>query len=111
MVGPPLGSSGRRDSSAGAALPITSPGCDSRSSTDGAAPPGARNHALNRCSFRLFQLVAGGELDRAIVVDRLIDASHRNGLVKDDGLRSVMATIRSGAGAGLKFPRSRSGAA
>jgi hypothetical protein len=69
--------------------------------------PGARNHALNRCSFRLFQLVAGGELDWAHVVDRLIDASHRNGLVKDDGLRSVKATINSGMGAGLKFPRSR----
>ena len=76
-----------------------------------ATPPGSRNHSLNRVAFRLFQLVAGGELDRANVVDRLVDASHRNGLVKDDGLRSVMATIRSGAGAGLKFPRSRSGAA
>ena len=75
------------------------------------APAGTRNHALNRCSFRLFQLVAGGELDRAHVVDRLIDASHRNGLVADDGLRSVMATIHSGMRAGLQHPRSRSGGA
>jgi Bifunctional DNA primase/polymerase, N-terminal len=29
-----------------------------------ATAPGARNHALNHCAFRLFQLVAGGELDR-----------------------------------------------
>ena len=42
--------------------------------------------------------------------DRLVDACHRNGLVKDDGLRSVVATIRSGRRAGLQYPRSRSGA-
>ena len=28
-------------------------------------PPGSRNHALNRAAFNLFQLVAGGELDRS----------------------------------------------
>jgi hypothetical protein len=72
--------------------------------------PGARNHALNRASFRLHQLVAGGELDQRHAVDRLIEACHRNGLVKDDGLQSVVATIRSGARAGLQYPRSRSGA-
>ena len=72
---------------------------------------GGRNHALNRCAFRLFQLVAGGELDGDQVSDRLIEASHRNGLVKDDGLRTVLATIQSGARAGLNHPRSRPGAA
>jgi hypothetical protein len=76
-----------------------------------AAAPGRRNHALNRCAFRLFQLVGGGELDRDQVVDRLIDACHRNGLVHDDGLRSVRLTMRSAYRAGLNFPRSRSGAA
>jgi putative DNA primase/helicase len=76
-----------------------------------AAPAGTRNHALNRCAFNLFQLVAGGELERDQVIDRLIDACHRNGLIRDDGLRSVMATIRSGMAAGLQHPRSRSGAA
>jgi hypothetical protein len=69
--------------------------------------PGGRNHALNRAAFCLFQLVAGGELDRNLVVDRLIDASHRNGLIKDDGLPSVIATIRSGAHAGRQHPRCR----
>jgi hypothetical protein len=69
--------------------------------------PGGRNHALNRAAFCLFQLVAGGELDRNLVVDRLISASHRNGLVKDDGLPSVIATIRSGAQAGRQHPRCR----
>ena len=73
--------------------------------------PGGRNHALNRASFRLHQLVAGGELDHRDVVERLIEACHRNGLVKDDGLPSVIATIRSGSRAGLQHPRTRSGAA
>ena len=76
-----------------------------------ATPAGGRNHALNRCAFRLFQLVAGGELYGDQVSERLIEASHRNGLVKDDGLRSVLATIRSGARAGLTHPRSRVGGA
>ena len=76
-----------------------------------ATPAGGRNHALNRCAFRLFQLVAGGELNGDQVSERLIEASHRNGLVKDDGLRTVLATIQSGARAGLNHPRSRPGAA
>jgi hypothetical protein len=71
---------------------------------------GGRNNALNRASFRLHQLVAGGELHRAEVVERLLDACHRNHLIEDDGLRSVEATIRSGANAGLQYPRSRKGA-
>jgi hypothetical protein len=69
--------------------------------------PGGRNHALNRCAFVLAQLVAGGELDRKLVVDRLLDASHRNGLINDDGLKAVRATIASGMGAGCNHPRSR----
>ena len=73
-------------------------------------PPGSRNHALNRAAFSLFQLVAGGELDRDEVIEHLIDACHRNGLVKDDGLPSVVATIHSGARAGMQHPRSRGAA-
>jgi hypothetical protein len=76
-----------------------------------AVGPGARNHALNRAAFRLFQLVAGGELDRNVIGGRLIQACHRNGLVQDDGLPSVLATARSGARAGLRHPRTRGGAA
>jgi hypothetical protein len=74
-------------------------------------PPGERNHQLNRAAFSLFQLVAGGELNSGEVEHRLVDACHRNGLVGDDGLRSVIATIRSGRRAGLQHPRIRSGAA
>jgi putative DNA primase/helicase len=75
-----------------------------------AAPDGGRNHALNRTSFRLHQLVAGGELDAGEVEQRLIDATIANGLMADrgnGGMRNVMATIRSGARAGLQHPRSR----
>jgi hypothetical protein len=69
--------------------------------------PGARNAALNRASFCLHQLVAGAELDAGVVRHRLIDASTANGLVGDDGLRSVLETIKSGGRAGLQNPRSR----
>jgi hypothetical protein len=69
--------------------------------------PGSRNAALNRASFCLHQLVAGAELDGGVVRHRLIDASTANGLVADDGLPSVLATIKSGRRAGLQYPRSR----
>ena len=42
-----------------------------------------------------------------IVVDRLVDASRRNGLISDDGWKSVRSTISSGMGAGYRHPRSR----
>jgi hypothetical protein len=74
-----------------------------------AAVPGTRNVALNRASFVLFQLVAGGELYADIVKDRLVEACHVNGLIADDGLRSVKKTIASGAQAGIRLPRRRSG--
>jgi hypothetical protein len=70
-------------------------------------PHGGRNIALNRASFSLHQLVAGGELDGDEVEHRLIAATAQNGLLADDGLRQVLATIRSGARAGLLNPRSR----
>lgn len=69
--------------------------------------PGRRNHQLNSASFSLHQLVAGGELDAGEVEHRLIHASVINGLVADDGMPRVMATIESGRRAGLQYPRSR----
>ena len=69
------------------------------------AAPGGRNHALNRASFSLHQLVGGGELDGGVVWHRLVEASTANGLVADDGLPSVLATIKSGRRAGLQYPR------
>jgi Bifunctional DNA primase/polymerase, N-terminal len=70
--------------------------------------PGDRNNALNRASFSLHQLVAGGELDGPDVERELLAAAEANGLLADDGLRQVIATIRSGARAGLQHPRCRS---
>jgi putative DNA primase/helicase len=74
-----------------------------------AALPGTRNHALNRAAFCLFQLVGGGELNADTVENRLIRACEINGLIHDDGLPSVVATIASGKRGGLQYPRSRSG--
>jgi hypothetical protein len=73
------------------------------------AARGGRNHALNKASFSLHQLVAGGELDGADVERGLLAAAEANGLMADpgDGPASVLRTIRSGARAGLQHPRSR----
>lgn len=73
------------------------------------AAPGTRNHALNRASFSLHQLVAGGELDAAEVERRLVEAAHINGLMTDpnDGPHKTLRTIESGARASLQHPRSR----
>ncbi|MCG2632854.1 bifunctional DNA primase/polymerase [Bradyrhizobium sp. WYCCWR 13023] len=68
---------------------------------------GRRNYALNRAAFNLFRLVAGGELTEDEVVAELHQACVINGLVADDGIRSVNLTIRSGRKAGLRYPRSR----
>jgi hypothetical protein len=70
-------------------------------------PNSGRNNALNRASFCLHQLVAGGELDGATVEHRLLGAAEANGLTSEDGLRQVLATIASGRRAGLAHPRSR----
>jgi hypothetical protein len=71
---------------------------------------GGRNAALNRASFCLHQLVAGGELSAAEVHRRLLEAAAANGLMSDpeDGPRAVQKTIASGARAGLQHPRRRS---
>jgi hypothetical protein len=69
--------------------------------------PGSRNAQANKSSFSLHQLVAGHELDGALVERRLIEACVANGLVADDGLPSVLATIKSGMCAGLQSPRRR----
>jgi hypothetical protein len=67
-----------------------------------------RNASLNRAAFNLFQLVAGGELPESGIIDHLVAACERNGLLADDGLYAVMATINSARRAGLQYPRARS---
>jgi hypothetical protein len=71
------------------------------------APKGSRNHQLNRASFSLSQLVAAGELVASDVESALIEAAVSNGLVAEDGMQQCLATIRSGARAGLQSPRNR----
>jgi hypothetical protein len=71
-----------------------------------ATPKGSRNNQLNLVGFRLFQLAAGGELSEGEISQALLRACDANGLLKDDGRRSVLATIRSSKD-GMAFPRSR----
>lgn len=65
------------------------------------APEGVRNDTLNRASFSLGQLVAGGELHEHEVEDRLTDAALAAGL----GEREARRTIGSGLRAGTTEPR------
>ena len=66
-----------------------------------------RNNQLNSASFNLHQLVASGDLDQDEVRDQLFAAAEKNGLVGEDGVASVRATIESGARAGAAQPRQR----
>lgn len=66
-----------------------------------AAGDGQRNHTLNRSAFVLGQIVGGGHLDRAEVVDVLRRAGESAGL----GPREVAATVDSGLSAGERWPR------
>lgn len=65
------------------------------------AHEGDRNHALNRSAFALGQLVAGGVLDAAEVVDALVLAAERIGLES----RETENAIRSGLAGGMRQPR------
>lgn len=69
---------------------------------------GSRNDQLNIAAFNLGQLVAAGKLDQAVVESELITACHTNGLIKEDGMRSVRKTLRSGLESGKKKPRDMS---
>lgn len=69
------------------------------------AIPGSRNNRLNIAALKLGQLVGSGSLDRRRAERILEYAAHVNGLVADDGVESVRATIRSGLDAGEREPR------
>lgn len=68
------------------------------------AQSGARNSSLNIAACKLGNLV-GAELDEDSVYNALVEASIVNGLVADDGIDSVIATIRSGLTRGMQTPR------
>ena len=69
------------------------------------APAGTRNHALFKASANLGSLVAGGLLPDGEAQRVLEAAAEACGLVRDDGVRQVRATIRSGLRAGARAPR------
>ena len=69
------------------------------------APATTRNNALNKSAFSLFQFVHAGLLQQAEVERHLIDACSANGLTADDGLPSVIATIRSAFNGAAIKPR------
>ncbi len=61
-----------------------------------AAPPGARNDTLFKATAELAPLVEAGILRRGFADAALECAAEECGLVRDDGLASVHATIDSG---------------
>ena len=65
------------------------------------APKGTRNHALNRATFALAQLVAGKVLDEGKVIEALTETALGIGLEEEE----IEITIRSGMQAGLQQPR------
>lgn len=68
------------------------------------ASRGQRNDTLNAASYRVGRAVASGWVDENAATRMLTQAAATNGLVGDDGLRSVEATIRSGLQAGMQKP-------
>jgi hypothetical protein len=66
------------------------------------ATPGGRNAVLNWAAFIAAELVGAGEVDEAIVRDRLHAAAIVCGLTADDGEASTLRTIDSGLRAGLR---------
>ncbi len=66
---------------------------------------GERNNRLNIAALKLGEFVAADALDEQRVRLALLDACRVNGLVDDDGERTVLATIESGMSKGLKQPR------
>ncbi len=65
------------------------------------ATEGARNETLNRAAFKLFQIVAKGNLEEILVRDELTAAALKLGL----DLPEIEATLASAASAGGESPR------
>ena len=69
------------------------------------AKNGTRNTMLNNAALKLGRKVAGGYLQQDDVEATLIDAAQQSGLVQEDGIEAVRATINSGLTAGLQEPQ------
>lgn len=63
-----------------------------------------RNSALNKSAVKMFGFVAAGRLSERVVVASLLDACACNGLLREDGERACMNTIKSGAKKGIQSP-------
>jgi hypothetical protein len=64
-----------------------------------------RNIAVFNKAMKCGNFIAGAGLDEKKATDLLLEASRQNGLVRDDGERSVKASIRSGIKNGKAKPR------
>jgi putative DNA primase/helicase len=65
------------------------------------APKHQRNHCLNRCAFKLGQLLPYGTLNEKHCVSKLSEVASRIGLEEAE----ILPTIRSGLAAGHQSPR------
>jgi len=68
-------------------------------------PTGGRNNALYEAAFKMGTMVGAGWLSRREVEAGLHEAAAANGSLKDDGLRQVRGTIKSGLDSGAMKPR------
>ena len=66
---------------------------------------GTRNDALNIAACKVGQLIGSGEVNEHEARTQLIAACQQNGLIEDDGLGSVVATIGSGFNKGKQKPK------
>lgn len=66
---------------------------------------GDRNTLLNEVACKAGSLIAAYQLNEDEALRAMIDACVSNGLVRDDGMSQVRATIRSGMNAGRCNPR------
>lgn len=69
------------------------------------APDSGRNVALFNSAMSCGNYIAGAGMDETEAIGALTDAATACGLLRDDGARSVQATIRSGLGNGRTRPR------
>jgi hypothetical protein len=60
-----------------------------------ADPPGTRNDELNKHALRCFRVAMAADFELDDVYDALVGACRVNGLIDDDGIRSVHNTLRS----------------
>jgi hypothetical protein len=69
------------------------------------AKDSGRNTATYNKAMKCGNYIAGAGLNETTAIDVLLDASQQNGLVREDGERSVWASIRSGIRNGETRPR------